>query len=104
MNDFQQARLRRIQRERSDTKVAKILKYVRNAETALTADQISERTGIHAGHVRTVLSSTSSSDDRYKCEYGNFPIIRIEEKALSENSNRLISLYSWNYEYGREPK
>jgi predicted transcriptional regulator of viral defense system len=101
MNEFDQRRLSRIQRMRSDSKIAKVLKCVRKAPEAMTSEQVSEQTEIPHAQVRSILSSVSSSNDVYKCEYGHWPILRLDEKQLSQKTNRLLSLYTWNYTYGK---
>jgi hypothetical protein len=44
----------------------------------------------------------TSSDPNFKDEYGNMPILRLDEKALSDTTNQMVSLYTWNYKYGTD--
>lgn len=102
MDDFLRNKYRRTKRMRSNSLTAQVLRTIKESDVALTATMVADKTGIKGNYVRSLLSRMTSSDPTFKCEYGQMPVIRLEEVALSETTNCYESLYTWNYRYGNK--
>ena len=102
MNSTLKRKHLRNQRMRSNSSVGKIFRCMSEAKEAMTYEQIATQTGIGVNYCQTLLSRMTSSDPNFKDEYGNMPILRLDEKALSDTTNQMVSLYTWNYKYGND--
>jgi len=102
MNDFIKSKYRRVRRMRSKSSVGRVLRCYSSAGQAMTASDVADKTKLDIGYIRSLLSKMTSSDPTFKCEYGNMPLLRLDEKRLDEESNQMESYYTWNYKYGNE--
>jgi hypothetical protein len=88
---------------RQDQQIAMILKS--RHDEGFTFYDVVKATNFNQDSVKRSLSNMAGSGDldKYKDEYGRFPIIKTDDKRLNPDTGINISVYRWNNRYRQPP-